>query len=270
MNTKTLKQTSGNLRQDIIKSVYWAQSGHPWWSLSAIDLMTVLFYWGYLKYDPENPDWKERDYFVMSKWHWSPAYYAVLADLGYFSKDELFSFRQIDSLLQWHPSSKIPWVEISTWSLWQWLSVAVWISMWLKIDDKPNKVWALCWDWELQEWQIWEAAMTAAHYKCWNLVAIIDRNWLQIDGPTEEVMNVGQVEEKFKAFWWEVFDVWGHDISEIWEIYEKAIEVKDKPVAIIAYTMKWKWVSFMEDQAGWHWKAPSKEQYEKAIQEIWN
>ena len=270
MNTANLQEKAQKLRTDIIKSIYWAQSGHPWGSLSAIDLMTVLYFWGFLKYNAQDPKWEWRDYFIMSKGHWSPAYYSILADLWYFSGDELFSFRQIDSLLQWHPTNKVPWVEVSTGSLGQWLSVAVWIALGLKSSWEDNKVWALCWDWELQEWQIWEAAMSASHYNLWNLVVIVDRNWLQIDWATSDVMDVGNISKKFSWFDWEVLEVDWHNMEEIASIYTKAIEIKDKPVCIVADTSKWKWVSFMEDNYKWHWKAPNEEEYNTAIGELSN
>lgn len=268
LNKKELQSKAKELRKEIIKMIFAAESGHPWWSLSAIDLMTVLFYWWYLKFDVNNSKWENRDYFVLSKWHISPAYYSILSDLWYFSKDELFSFRQIDSLLQWHPNNKIPWVEVATWSLWQWLSIANWIALWLKIDNKENKVWALLWDWELQEWQVWEAVMTSNHNKLGNLVAIVDHNWIQIDGKLEEVKSVWDVAAKFRAFDWEVFEIDGHNFDEIIDTYKKAIAVKDKPTCIVAKTTKWKWISFMEWKAWWHGKAPSEEQFNQAIEEL--
>jgi transketolase len=207
MNTKELKNKASKLRQDIIKTIYWAQSWHPWWSLSAIDLMVTLYYWWFLKFNAKEPKWNERDYFIMSKWHGSPAFYTVLSDLWYFLSEELFSFRQIDSLLQWHPVNKIPWVEVCSWSLWQWLSVAVWIALWLKTDWKNNTVWALCWDWELQEWQIWEALMSASHFWLWNLIMIVDHNWYQIDGSTKQIMDIWNIKSKLDSFWWETLEV---------------------------------------------------------------
>ena len=264
MKIPQIKEKSQELRKDILKMVYSAQSWHPWWSLSAIDLLSVLFLWKHFNSTPKNPKNSNRDYFILSKWHASPAYYSILGELWYFSKDEYFSFRQIDSLLQGHPMPKVPWVEVSSWSLWQWLSVANWIAMWIKLDKKENKVFTLLWDWELQEWQVWEAAMSAGHYKTDNLVAIVDKNWLQIDWNTSDVMNVWDISEKFKSFWWEVLEVDWHDFEKIDEVFKKAISTKWKPVVIVAETIKWKWVSFMEWQAWWHWKAPSEEQYKDA------
>ena len=268
MNYKELKLKSNALKKHALKMIFWANSGHPWGSLSSLDLLTVLFYWAYLKYDPKNPEWEERDYFVLSKGHVSPAYYSILSDIWFFNIDETFSFRQVNSLLQWHPSSKIPWVEISTWSLGQWLSVASWIALWLNMDKKPNKVWVMLWDWELQEGQVWESVMASSHYNLWNLIAVVDKNGLQIDWKTEDVMSVWNVWEKFKAFWWEVFEVDWHDFEKIDEIYKKAIEVKDKPVCIVATTIKWKWVSYMEWNHWWHWKSPNQEEFDLGMKEL--
>lgn len=268
MNTTELQLKSKELRKDLLKMIFWAESGHPWGSLSSIDLMTVLFYWWFLKYDAQNPKWENRDYFVLSKWHISPAYYSILADLWFFNKDELFSFRQINSLLQWHPNNKIPWVEVATWSLGQWLSIANGIALWLKLDKKENKVWALLWDGELQEWQVWEAIMTSNHNNLWNLIAIVDNNWLQIDWKTDKIMSLWNIWNKFKAFDWEVFEIDWHNFDEIIDIYTKAIEIKDKPVCIVANTTKWKWVSFMEWNHWWHGKAPNEEQFKQASDEL--
>lgn len=270
MNINNLQLKSKQLKSQAVKMVFWANSGHPGWSLSSLDLLTILFYWGFLKFDVSKPLWSDRDYFILSKWHISPAYYSILADLGYFPSEELFSFRQINSLLQWHPSSKIPWVEVSTWSLWQWLSVANWIALWLSLDNKDNKIWVLLWDWELQEWQVWEAAMSSAHYKLWNLIAIVDNNGLQIDWKLEDVMNVWDIWEKFKSFWWEVLRTDGHDFDSISKVYNKALEIKWKPVCIVANTIKWKWVSFMENNHWWHWKSPNEEELKIAMKELWN
>ncbi len=268
MNIEVLQNKSKKLKSQAVKMIFWANSGHPWWSLSSLDLMTVLFYWDFLKFDAKNPWWDERDYFILSKWHISPAYYSILEDLWYFPNEQLFSFRQIDSLLQWHPASSVPWVEVWTWSLWQWLSIANWIALGLNLDNKKNKVWVLLWDWELQEWQIWEAAMSSAHYKLWNLIAIVDNNNLQIDWRLEDVMNVWNVWEKFKAFWWEVINVDGHDFESIADSYKKALEFEWKPVCIVASTTKWKWVSFMEDNHWWHGKAPNEEELGVAMEEL--
>lgn len=264
-----LQMTAKRLRGDILKMIFAAQSGHPGGSLSVIDLLTTLYFGGFLKYDATNPHWEGRDYFVLSKGHASPAFYAVLAEAGFFPKDELFSFRSISSILQGHPSKKsVPGVEVSTGSLGQGLSVAVGIALGLKHDKKENKVWAITGDGELQEGQIWEAAMSAAHFGLGNLIAVIDHNGLQIDGKNDDVMRIEPVGEKFKAFGWEVLEINGHDMGEITQAYEKALAIAGKPVAIIAHTVKGKGVSFMENNAGWHGKAPNQEQFEQAMAEI--
>lgn len=255
---------ASQLRQDILKMVYAAQSGHPGGSFSVIDILIVLYFGGFVKYNAQNPQWEERDYVILSKGHASPALYAILAEAGFFPKDEHFTFRQVDSKLQGHPTKKAPGVEVSTGSLGQGLSIAHGIAL-----GKPDKkVFAILGDGELQEGNCWEAAMSAAHYKTENLVAIVDRNNLQIDGNTEDVMAVGNAVEKFKSFDWEVFEIDGHDFKQIEDTLNKAIAVKGKPAVIIANTVKGKGVSFMENQAGWHGKAPNEEQFEEAMKEL--
>lgn len=256
------------MRIDIIKMIYAAQSGHPGPSLSCIDILTTLYCGGFIKFDAKNPQWEERDYFVLSKGHAAPALYAVLGELGFFEKDNFFTLRQVNTLLQGHPKNDIPGVEVCSGSLGQGLSVANGIAMGLRIDGKPNKVFSLHGDGELQEGQIWEAAMTAHQQKSGNLVAIVDRNGLQIDGTTAEICDVGDVGEKFRTFGWEVLECAGHDFGALGETLKKAVEVKDKPTAVIAHTTKGKGVSFMENQVGWHGKAPNKEQFEAAMKEL--
>ena len=269
MQTKQLPETSKQLRTLIIKMIFSAQSGHPGGSLSCIDLLATLFFGGFLKYDPKNPDWEERDYCILSKGHASPALYSVLATAGYFPEEELYTFRQVSSMLQGHPSKKTtPGVEVSTGSLGQGLSVANGIALGLQMDNKPNKVWAFLGDGELQEGQIWEAAMSAAHFKLRNLIAVVDNNGLQIDGPNDEVMKVDPITEKFRSFGWEVLEVDGHNFEEISKIYQKALDVSNKPTAIIAHTIKGKGISFMENKAGWHGKAPNEEELQKALSEL--
>jgi len=253
------------LRQDIVNMVYLAQSGHPGGSLSIIDILIVLYFGGILKYDSKNPQWEERDYFILSKGHASPALYAVLAEAGYFSKEEFFSFRQIDSLLQGHPVNKIPGVEVSTGSLGQGLSVACGIAL----GKKDKNVFVALGDGELQEGQVWEAAMTAAHYQLNNLIAIVDKNNLQIDGPTKKVMHVGDIAKKFEAFNWEVQKIDGHNFSAIETAFKKALEKKSqKPQVIVASTVKGKGISFMENNHNWHGKAPSEEEMEQVKKEL--
>lgn len=263
-----LSNIAVRLRQDILKMIYSANSGHPGGSLSAIDILTVLFFDGFIKLDPQNPDWSERDYFVLSKGHAAPALYSILGELGFFSKDEFFNLRQVDSLLQGHPVIKIPGVEATTGSLGQGVSVATGIAMGLKTDQKPNKVFTLLGDGETQEGQVWEAIMSAAHHKLGNLVAIFDINGLQIDGKTSEIMKVSPLEEKIKAFGWETMTCDGHNHLEISQTLKAAVEVKDKPVAILAKTIKGKGISFMENNGGWHGKAPSAEEFTQAMAEL--
>jgi transketolase len=263
-----LPHLAAQIRIDALKMIYAAQSGHPGSSYSTVEILTELFFGGFIKFDPKNPHWSERDYFIMSKGHGCPAVYAVLGELGFFSKDEFFRLRQVDSLLQGHPETFIPGIEIASGPLGQGMSVANGIALGLKIDNKPNKVFSLHGDGELQEGNIWEAVMTAAKYKLDNLVSIVDRNRLQIDGPTDEVKPVTDVAAKFRAFDWEVFEMDGHDFDDINKTLEKALAVTDKPTCIVADTVKGKGVSFMENQVGWHGKAPNDEQFEAAMDEL--
>lgn len=265
--SEKLPEIARRLRVNILKAIFAAQSGHPGGSLSAVEILTILF-WKFLKNFPENPKNENRDFFILSKAHAAPALYSALAERGFFDSAELFKLRQIDSLLQGHPTNKIPGVEVCGGSLGQGLSVATGIAAGLKIQKKANRVFALLGDGELQEGQIWEAAMNAASQKLENLVAIVDRNNLQIDGPTREVCAVAPVAAKFKSFGWEVFETDGHDFAELEKSFAAAISVKNKPALILARTEKGRGVSFMENQISWHGKAPSSEEFEKAIAEI--
>ncbi len=265
---KKLPEIANNLRADIIKMLYASGSGHPGPSLSCIDILTTLYFGGFVSFDEKNPKWDKRDYFVLSKGHAAPALYAVLAEAGFFEKDNLFELRQVNALLQGHPTNHIPGVEVCSGSLGQGLSVAKGIAMGLKIDNKPNKVFSLHGDGELQEGQIWEAVMSSAQEKLGNLVAIVDKNGLQIDGATDEVCGLGDVAKKFSACGWEVLECMGHDFDQIEDTLKKAIEVRDKPVAIIAHTTKGKGVSYMENQVGWHGKAPNEEEFAQAMKEL--
>jgi transketolase len=261
MNIKKLSYT---LRQDILKMIYSAQSGHPGSSFSIIDILIVLYFKKIINYNIEDVNCQDRDYCILSKGHASPALYAILGELGFFSKDEYFTLRQIDSILQGHPTKKTPGVEVSGGSLGQGLSVAHGIAL-----SQPNKkIFALLGDGELQEGSCWEAVMSAAHYKTDNLVAIVDRNNLQIDGETENVMALGNIAEKFKAFHWEVLEMDGHNFDEIEKVIHQAIKVQGKPTVIIAHTVKGKGVSFMENQVSWHGKAPNEEQFNEAMKEL--
>lgn len=264
-----LKKLSLESRRNILDMVYEAQSGHIGGSLSACDIMTVLFH-KCMKHCVKGKladDYDSRDRFVLSKGHVSPVYYSILAQLGFFEKSELKSFRKLSTRLQGHPSLLCPGVEIATGSLGQGLSMGCGIAISLKMDKNPAHVFVLLGDGELQEGNVWEAFMQAPHRDLDNLIAIIDRNRLQIDGGTECVKSLDNLQEKIKAFNWQVIEIDGHDFEQIFSAIEDA-KLADKPVAIIANTIKGKGVSFMENNAGWHGKAPSKEDYEKAILEL--
>lgn len=265
---KELKKYSTILRKHIIEQVYSSQSGHPGGSLSCADIMSVL-YFKEMRVDPKNPKWEDRDRFVLSKGHCSPALYAALAEKGFFPKEELVKFRSIDSFLEGHPSMRyVPGVDMSTGSLGQGISAAFGMAMAGKIDKKDYNVFVLLGDGEIQEGQVWEALMAAAHYKLDNLIAFLDHNHLQIDGQISDVMSPEPVDEKFKAFGWKVIMVNGHDHMQIIEAIGEAKKSNGKPTMIVAETIKGKGVSFMENQAGWHGSAPNKEQRDTAIAEL--
>ncbi|MDP9751548.1 transketolase [Thermoanaerobacter pentosaceus] len=268
MNTVLLKQKAKEIRKDIITMIAEAGSGHPGGSLSCTDILTIL-YFDKMNIDPENPKWEERDRLVLSKGHAAPALYAVLSERGYFPKEELKTLRQLHSILQGHPDMKsTPGVDMTTGSLGQGLSAANGMAIAGKLDNKNYRVYVILGDGEIQEGQIWEAAMTAAHYKLDNLTAILDYNGLQIDGKNEDVMNIAPVKEKFKAFGWNVIEVDGHNFEELDKAIEEAKETKGKPTIIIAKTIKGKGVSFMENRVEWHGVAPKKEEAEKALAEL--
>lgn len=256
-------------RQNILKMVYEAQSGHIGGSLSACEIMTVLFH-KCMKHSVKgklSKNYNSRDRFVLSKGHVSPIYYSILAQLGFIKKSELLSFRKLGTRLQGHPSLWCPGVEVCTGSLGQGLSMACGIALALKIDNNPANVFVLLGDGEMQEGNVWEALMQASHRNLNNLVAIIDRNSLQIDGNTEDVKALGDLSEKIRAFGWNVIDIDGHNIQEIYSSIENA-KLSDKPTAIVAKTIKGKGVSFMENNAGWHGKAPAKDDFERAMIEL--
>ena len=268
MNIEELKQKAKEIRKGIIEEVYNAKSGHPGGSLSIADIMAVL-YFNELKIDEKNPRWEDRDRLVLSKGHCSPALYAALAERGFFSKEALKSFRKIDSNLQGHPDlNKVPGVDMTSGSLGQGLSVANGMAISAKMDNKDYRVYAILGDGEIEEGQVWEAAMTANKYKLDNLCVIVDNNNLQIDGTIEEVMSSYPIDEKFKSFEFNVLNIDGNNIEEIISAFEIAKQTKDKPTCIIAKTIKGKGVSFMENKAEWHGKAPSEEEYLQAMKEL--
>lgn len=263
-----LKEIARDIRVDIIKETYHAGSGHPGGSLSAADIMTVL-YFNEMNIDPANPKKEDRDKFILSKGHATPVLYATLAHRGFFPKEELATFRKLGSKLQGHPDmKKVPGVEMSTGSLGQGFSVAVGMALADKLDQRPARIYALLGDGELQEGLVWEAAMAAAHYKLDNLTIFVDWNGLQIDGNNDDVMTVTPVDEKFKSFGFHVIRIDGHNMEEIVAALAQARETKGKPTAIVAKTSKGKGVSFMENNAGWHGKAPNEEEAKKAVAEL--
>jgi len=263
-----LREIATDIRKDIITMLTESGSGHPGGSLSATDILTVL-YFNEMNVDPNNSKWEDRDRFVLSKGHAAPVLYATLAKKGFFPKEELMKLRKIDAMLQGHPDMKgTPGVDMSTGSLGQGFSASCGMAMAAKIDKKDYRVYTLLGDGELQEGLVWEAAMLAAHYKLDNLTAIIDYNGLQIDGKTDAVLSVNPVTDKFKAFGWNVMEMDGHSIEEIIESIAKAKEVKDAPTVIVAKTIKGKGVSFMEDKAEWHGNAPKEDQKAQALKEL--
>lgn len=265
---KHLTSVANKIRQDIIKMLTESASGHPGGSLSAVEILTSL-YFSEMNINPENPKWEDRDRFVLSKGHAAPLLYAVLAERGYFDKKHLMTLRKIGSMLQGHPNmNETPGVDMSTGSLGQGLSAANGMAIAGKLDKKNYRVYALLGDGELEEGQVWEAAMAAAHYKLDNLTAFVDHNGLQIDGPITKVMNPEPIGDKFKAFGWNVIEIDGHNFNEIFDAIDKAKETCGKPTMIVAKTVKGKGVSFMENQAGWHGTAPNKEQEEIALKEL--
>lgn len=254
------------VRQNILKMVHKAKSGHPGGSLSAVELLVVLF--EHMKHNPKNPKWEGRDRFVLSKGHASPVYYAVLAEYGYIPQDELMTFRKFKSRLQGHPSNLcLDCVEVPTGSLGQGLSMACGIAISLKLDENPAKVYCLMGDGELQEGSCWEAFMNADTHKLNNVVAIIDRNRLQIDGNTEDIKSLDNLKNKIESFNWNVIEIDGHNSTQIISAYIEA-KNSDKPTAIIANTIKGKGVSFMENNASWHGKAPNDEELKLALKEL--
>jgi len=267
MNNKELQLIACNVRKNILKAVYSAKSGHPGGSLSACDALTYL-YFEEMNIDPKDPKNPDRDRFVLSKGHASPALYSVLAERGFFSKDEIANFRKFGSDLQGHPVIYVPGVDMATGSLGQGISAANGMALSAKLDNKSYRVYSILGDGELQEGQVWEAAMFAAHYKLDNLCAFVDNNGLQIDGKITDVMSPLPIDEKFKAFGWNVLYADAHDFDSLRAAVSSAKECKGKPSVIVMKSVKGKNVSFMENQASWHGTAPNEEQYNAAVAEI--
>jgi len=263
-----LKERARQLRIEIVKMLANAGSGHTGGSLSAADIVAALYFYK-MKHDPKNPQWKERDRFVLSKGHAAPLLYAALAISGYFDISLLKTLRKLNSPLQGHPCCKsLPGVEVSTGSLGQGLSVACGMALGLRLSGIPSRVYCLLGDGEIQEGQVWEAAMTASHYKIDNICAILDHNNLQIDGHCTEVMNIKPVEDKFIAFGWNVLTIDGHKMEEIVDALDEADRIKEKPTMIVANTVKGKGVSIFEGKVKYHGIAPTQEELEIALKEL--
>lgn len=265
---KELEEISKEIRKNIIEQVYIAKSGHPGGSLSCVDILTVL-YFNQMNIDPKEPDAPLRDRFVLSKGHCSPALYATLAKRAFFDEKELGTFRNIEGKLQGHPDmNKVPGVDMTTGSLGQGLSAANGMALSSKLNHDGYRVYCLVGDGEIEEGQIWEAAMTSYKYKLDNLCVIVDNNNLQIDGNVQDVKGLDNIEGRFKAFGFNTIVIDGNNIEQIIDAFETAKLVKGKPTAIIAKTVKGKGISFMENQASWHGKAPNEEEYKQAIKEL--
>ncbi len=265
---KELEEIARKVRVHIVKSTHEAGSGHPGGSLSATDVLTAL-YFEIMDHRPDEPDWPKRDRFVLSKGHAAPALYGVLAESGYFPVDELMTLRKLGSRLQGHPHKKTtPGVDASTGSLGQGLSIASGMALAGKLDRDPYRVFAICGDGEIQSGQIWESAMFASNNKLDNLIAFLDRNQLQIDGSTEEVISIEPIVSKWESFGWHVMEIDGHDFNEIIEAVERAEEVHDQPTMIVSHTVKGKGVPFMEGSLAFHGKAANDEQLETALEAL--
>lgn len=263
-----LNEIARNIRKDIVSMIHGSKSGHPGGSLSAVEILTAL-YFDEMNVDANDCKMEDRDRFVLSKGHAAPVLYATLAQKGFFDRSELDKLRKIGAMLQGHPDMKnIPGVDMSTGSLGQGFSVACGMAMASKLDNAPWRVYTILGDGEVQEGIVWEAAMSAAHYKLDNVVAFLDYNGLQIDGDVSKVMNIGSIVDKFKSFGWNVIEIDGHDFDQIFAALDMAKETVGKPTMIVAKTIKGKGVSFMENEAGWHGTAPSDSDLEKALEEL--
>lgn len=268
MNKLELQKTANEIRKGILTAVHSAKSGHPGGSLSATDIFTYL-YFEEMNVNPAEPKKEDRDRFVLSKGHVAPGLYATLAERGYFPKEDLKTLRHVGSYLQGHPDMKhIPGVDMSSGSLGQGVSVAVGMALSGKMDDKSYRVYTLAGDGEIQEGQIWEAAMFAGHRKLDNLVVIVDNNGLQIDGDVEDVCSPYPIDKKFEAFNFHVINIDAHDFDALDKAFKEARETKGQPTAIIAKSVKGKGISYMENQASWHGSAPNDEQYTQAMEEL--
>ncbi|MBN1794968.1 MAG: transketolase [Candidatus Omnitrophica bacterium] len=268
-DTASLKKKAQQLRRDILAMLCEAGSGHPGGSLSLVELIVGLYFHA-LRHRPGDPQWAGRDIFILSKGHGCPALYAALADCGYFPKEELKTLRRLNSRLQGHPQRGLPGIEASTGSLGQGLSIANGIALAARLDRLDRRVYCIMGDGEIQEGQIWEAALTAGHYKLDNLCGIIDNNGYQIDGRIEDTKNLAPIADKWRSFNWHAIEIDGHDIGQVIAAYDEAGTIKGKPTMIVARTVKGKGISFMECDNKWHGVAPSEDEFRKAIEELNN
>ena len=269
MEVKQLKDMCRTVREDILTMIHKAGSGHPGGSLSSTEIMVALYFGGIMRVDPKNPDWEDRDRFILSKGHIAPVVYSVLARKGFFPVEELDTLRKFGSILQGHPhKSHTPGLDCSAGSLGQGLSVANGIALAFKKLKKPQRVYCLLGDGELQEGQIWEAAMFAPQQKLNNVCAIVDYNHVQLDGTVEEIKNLDNLPARWNDFGWNVIEVDGHDVEAVVHAFKLAALTKDRPTVLIAHTVKGKGVSFMENDCNWHGNAPNAEQLEKALAEV--
>jgi len=264
---KYLKSKATEIRKLIVEMLAKAGSGHPGGSLSSTDIITCL-YFDVMRHDPKNPTWPERDRFHLSKGHCCPALYAALTVSGYFPRENLWTLRRLNSMLQGHPDKRVPGIELASGSLGQGLSIGLGMALSAKLDKKDYRVYCLMGDGELQEGNIWEAAMAAAHFKADNLCGIVDYNHFQIDGRTEDIMNLEPLLNKWEAFGWHAISCDGHNIKELLEAFRIAKTVKQKPTVIIAHTVKGKGVSFMEHVVDFHGRAPTEKEREIALKEL--
>lgn len=270
MKSRTfLERKAAEVRISLLNMIYAAKTGHTGSSLGSTDILSVLFY-DVLRLDPGNATWEDRDRFLLSKGHAVEAYYCILADLGFFPKEELSTYCRYQSRLIGHPNNKVPGVEMNTGALGHGLSVAAGMALSAKMDSKDYKVFTLMGDGELAEGSVWEAAMFAAHYKLNNLVAIIDRNGLQISGPTDDVMNVEPLRQKWESFGWHAVDVDGHDVSNLQQAFCSIPANPDRPTLVIAHTIKGKGLSFAENDPSWHHHVPSDKEFEQGMMELVN
>ena len=267
IQVKSLQEKAKQIRRTIIQMLEKAGSGHPGGSLSSTDMITALFF-AVMRYKANDPCWPDRDKFHLSKGHCCPLLYAVLAEAGYFPKDHLWTLRRLGSILQGHPDKRTPGVEVASGSLGQGLSVGLGMSLAARLDKRDSRVYVLMGDGEIQEGNIWEAAMAAAHYKCDNLCGILDYNGFQIDGKTQDIMGLEPMIAKWQAFGWNTIEIDGHNMAQILSAYEQAKSTKAKPSIIIGHTIKGKGVSFMENTVDFHGRAPTKEEAEKALKEL--